>query len=866
MARLDSAVSPLPLWGKLERTDAETELGWHSLVDHSADVAACMEALLRLPTVQSRLAALAGVDKMPDVWLLRVAAHTFLHDLGKANRGFRRRLRKGAPTIGHVVQAVALLRIEELQRRVLTALPIEQMSDWGAYEEAFLSIVAHHGRPVALDSIVADDHRAVWLAGDDCDPVADLAELGTAGRRWFPLAFVPGGALLPTHPPFWHAIAGLAMLADWIGSDTDIFPFSNGDGADRMAFARRQAAQALCDLGFDPSGERVGINTPTFGSVSPYPPRDIQLATGQVSGQVVVMESETGSGKTEAALYRFARLFAEGQVDGLYFALPTRVAATSLYNRVCDAVERLYADRAKPTVVLAVPGYMRADRVSGRVLPEFAVQWDDDPNDAERRARWAAEHPKRYLAGTIAVGTIDQVLLGAITVRYAHMRAACLMRHLLVVDEVHASDTYMEGLLTHLLSLHTQAGGHALLLSATLGSSARARLFGGPRATPPVLADAELMDYPAISTSTARVPVYKAGSERSKSVAMTLSNCIGDADAIAAMALDAAGQGAKVLIVRNLQREAVATARALFAQAGDHSRVLFRCAGIATVHHGRFAREDRARLDAAVEAAIGRKRADGGLIVIGTQTLEQSLDIDADLIITDLCPADVLLQRLGRLHRHLRDGIEGRESRPAGFETPRAIVLCPLDLGALLTRPSHGLGGRKNPYPNLIVAEATRRLIESQPVWNIPAMNRMLVERTTHPEALETLARELEDGDRRWRGDLLKMTGKAFGDVQAAAHARLRWDASWTHPDVVFPEDEYIATRLGARDLIVKLPGPAGPFGQPIRTLAIPQHWLHGVDVSQDVEPTVVSAADGSIRFNVQTVSYQYDRFGLARI
>jgi CRISPR-associated endonuclease/helicase Cas3 len=860
MAALDRTSATLPLWGKLERTDADTGISWHSLVDHSADVAACMEALLHLPTVQNRLSSLAGVDDLPAMWLPRIAAHVFLHDLGKANCGFRRRLRRGAPTIGHVEQAVALLKIEDLRDSVYAVLPIEQMGTWGAYEEAFLSVIAHHGRPVDAESISPDKHRDVWLPSEDCgNPVANLLLLGMAVRRWFPDAFVSGGAQLPDRPHFWHAIAGLAMLADWIGSDTGIFPFANGDDTDRMAFARRQAEQALRDLGVDPSDVRDGMDAPSFEHVSPYPPREIQTATGEVPGQVVVMESETGSGKTEAALYRYARLFAAGQVDGLYFALPTRVAATSLHRRVCEAVERLYADRIKPTVVLAVPGYIQADGVCGRVLPDFQVQWDDDPTDAERRARWAAEAPKRYLAGTIAVGTIDQALLGAIQVKHAHMRAACLMRHLLVVDEVHASDTYMEGLLTHLLSLHTQAGGHALLLSATLGSAARSRLLGGAHAQVPVLATAERMAYPAISTSTARVPVYKTGSERTKSVSLTISDMIDDPEAIAAMALDAARRGAKVLIVRNLQRDAVNTARALFAQAGEDCPFLFCCAGVATLHHGRFAREDRTLLDAAVEIAIGRERHDGGLIVIGTQTLEQSLDIDADIIITDLCPADVLLQRLGRLHRHDR-------GRPKGFEMPRAIVLCPRNIATLFARPRHGLGGSKNPYPNLIVAEATRRLIEGHAVWNIPAMNRMLVERTTHPDALKTLTRELEASDKRWRDDLLKMSGKAQGDVQAAAHARLRWDESWIHPRVVFPPDEYIATRLGARDLIVKLPWPVGPFSRPIRSVSIPQHWLAGVDLGQDIEPTITSAADEVIRFDIQTASYQYDRFGLARI
>ena len=155
MAAIDRTISPVPLWAKLERTDADTGLSWHSLVDHSADVAACMEALLRLPTIQSRLATLAARDNLPSIWLSRVSAHAFLHDFGKANRGFRARLRRGSPPIGHVVQAVALPLIDELRDRVRASLPIEEMEGWGSYDEAFLSIVAHHGRPVSLESIIA---------------------------------------------------------------------------------------------------------------------------------------------------------------------------------------------------------------------------------------------------------------------------------------------------------------------------------------------------------------------------------------------------------------------------------------------------------------------------------------------------------------------------------------------------------------------------------------------------------------------------------------------------------------------------------------------------------------------------------------
>ena len=127
--------------------------------------------------------------------------------------------------------------------------------------------------------------------------------------------------------------------------------------------------------------------------------RPIQAAAADAGGPIVVLESETGSGKTEAALYRFAKLFHEGRVDGLYFALPTRLAATQMVARAQQTVARLFPDADnRPVVVRAVPGDAGADGHGLQRLPDFAVQWDDDPDAGERRRRWAAEGPKRFLA------------------------------------------------------------------------------------------------------------------------------------------------------------------------------------------------------------------------------------------------------------------------------------------------------------------------------------------------------------------------------------------------------------------------------------------------------------------------------------
>jgi len=852
-----------PIWAKLARAGQSLPHAWHTLIDHSADVAAVFGAMLRVPVVNARLAALAGESRLPEVWLNRLAVYAALHDFGKANSGFQARWHADAPAIGHVGPALSLIYCgEEFADQIKTALPISELSEWGAFEQAFLSVVAHHGRPMDPEKALEgwSRHCDYWQPRDGYDPFAALSRLTDAIRQWFPAAFAKAGPPLPESTRFWHAVAGLMMLADWIGSDIASFPMTNGCEPDRMTWAREQAPRVLADYGFDPDGHRRAIARPvTFASISEHEPRNIQLAVAEADGQIVVLEAETGAGKTEAALYRFARLFVDGKVDGLYFALPTRVAATSLYYRVKSAVVRLFPEKARPAVILAVPGYVKADDVTARVLPGFDVQWDDDPDEATRRARWAAEHPKRFLAGTIAVGTIDQALLGAIQVKHAHLRSACLMRSLLVVDEVHASDTYMEWLLNHLLDQHARAGGHALLLSATLGSAARTRLLGRKVSEIPDVAEAAAMPYPAISTSSHPAPRQHAGRGTPKTVALALESRIGEPETVSRIALEYASEGAKVLVVRNTHRDAILTAEALFRLSPDNP-ALFRCNGIPTLHHGRFAREDRELLDAEIERQIGRDRPKGGLVLIGTQTLEQSLDIDADLLITDLCPADVLLQRLGRLHRH------ARSDRPNRCAKPRAIVLCPETLTSFLERGRHGLGGAHGPYRDVVGLEATRRLILRHPEWRIPEMNRLLVEHATHPQALEMLTRELEVVDPRWRDARQRIVGAGMSEVQLALQAALPWSARLSDRKAIFPQDESLATRLGAQDLAITLPdGLIGPFGTPIKLLSIPSFWLGGIDLGNDVEPRIDTIAQGRLTFRIQSEVFQYDRLGLRR-
>jgi CRISPR-associated endonuclease/helicase Cas3 len=869
---LKHLIPPHQFWGKLQRVDRKDPnsplTAWHPLIDHCADVAACVVVLLGwrpgrfAPTLMNqRLARLAQRNHLDLVTVLRLGVLAALHDIGKFNHGFQAKM-QGDRTrwAGHVSEVVPLITEggPGIQAPFLTALAWSDLASWfldPETGEGFLSaVVSHHGRPAEGD--LGGFRPTLWSSRPDRDPLHGIAELVAATRRWFPEAWNELAPSIPAEPGFMHAFAGLVQLADWLGSDTDHFTYSKG--GDRWAFAHETAAAAIDGIGLDTIAMRSGLlRLPVFADLFPEcTPRPMQEAVGSLplpdtSGSVTLIEDETGAGKTEAALLHFARLFQAGLVDGLYFALPTRTAAVQLHRRVSAMIARYVPSMA---VVLAVPGYLRVGDLEGRRLPAFTVQWSDQQRDP---ARWAAEHPKRYLAAACAVGTIDQVLLSALTVDHSHLRATCLLRHLLVVDEVHASDEYMSGLLRAVLKRHRTAGGHALLLSATLGSAAAASLMEWP--VRPTLAQASEMAYPLLSSTGQQKRTEVAALGMKPPVAIDrLASAIDDPPRIARLALEAARQGARVLVLRNTVSGCLAVQDALEQQSGGQH--LWRAgvdATVATVHHARFAREDREHLDRSIELAFGRDAVrEGGLVCCATQTVQQSLDLDADLLITDLCPMDILLQRIGRLHRHQRT------DRPAGFTEPRCIVLLPDQQPADLLTPGgkprvrHGLG---TVYQDLAIIAATWTELDAHPRMRIPADNRSLVEATTHPDALGSW-RVL---DERWKKHANQQFGIGVQHRQQAKNNCSRWDLPFNHSDARFPRDldQRITTRLGDGDLRVELPGsPIGPFGYQISTLTISAWLLRDVQTS---DPPVITTAPGALQIAYPGRAFVYDRLGL---
>lgn len=860
-------------WGKCNEEGATL-----ALAHHCADVAAVALSLLALPTWRQRLERLAG-RALSEVDIARLGAIAFLHDVGKCNVGFQaKRIADVAERVawlngtslaltecGHTGIALGILTSRDHRAAFAKALPLAEIGAWRG-DDLWRAAISHHGDPIRDTPVSeATTRRAFIEPHNKYAPLDALRALGEATRTWFPRAFAEG-PILPQEPAFAHAFAGIVSLADWIASDArqGAFAYTAHGEQSRFTWALLRARDVLIAMGLDVEAARRNVHSrgAEFDDVFPFAPTPLQAAMESTTlGPLVLAEAETGAGKTEAALWRFKTLFESGQVDALAFVLPTRVAAVALHGRVKAFLERLVPEpRLRPPTVLAVPGYLRVDDEDGARLAGFETLWPDDPHQEHAHRYWAAEHPKRFLAAPVAVGTIDQALLAGITARHAHLRGAALMRALLVVDEVHASDAFMTTTLHALLRRHTQAGGHALLLSATLGAAARARFFNQPA---PSVEAATLAPYPAI-TDRSGLKGYPAGG-REKVIDISFGVRMEEPAAIASRAVEAASAGARVLVLRNTVAGVLAVQEEL--ERVCPRELLFQAGGVVAPHHGRFAADDRRILDAAIEDRFGKAGPDrGGCIVCGSQTLEISLDIDADFLITDIAPMDVLLQRLGRLHRHARRDLSGR---PEGYVTPHALILAPAErelsnrLQPRAGGASHGLG---TVYRSVLSIEATWRVLDGRcrngKPLHIPRDNRTLVEAATHPLALQELADSLGDA---WRAHWRALKGGELAERGQAAAQLLDWSADWIDQPWAEPGDA-VRTRLGLGDRIVRFETPVtSPFGQSLTQFKLPG-WMTRLMPESDLQTTPIIDESGNFDFKLHGEVFRYGRWGLERV
>jgi len=660
---------PCPLhlfWGKARPFD-DSESSFHPLVAHVLDVAAVAERLV-----------LQEHEWLPSSLVAFLVA---LHDIGKLSRAFQAKAPDHWPTAvlgtlgadipadpGHDTIGLHLLREDAVAAVLDEILPPPRWTD--AHRAALLGAsTGHHGRPPSADT---------FLTANQVGPKSVAA--AAAFVRAMLACFKPPPLQRPRDESELHVLAwrlaGLTTLADWIGSSQRHFRYVLPEAARDPAqyleeIARPHATEAVAAAGLAPAR-----SAPFRGISGLFPSISVAAATAQSWAETVqlpegpllaIIEDLTGSGKTEAALTLAHRLMAAGRADGLFMALPTMATANAMYGRLVNAYRALFQPEARPSLALAHGRAALDDRFSNSILQDAAEPSNagtdaaDEPAGAQCAA-WLADDRRRALLAQVGVGTIDQALLAVLPVRHAPLRQFGLSRKVLIVDEAHAFDPYMRRELHALLRFHAAMGGSAILLSATLPRKLRQQLADafrdGLRSPPLPLSSG---DYP-LATLVAKNGVTEARCAVRPGLARRVAvERLPDIDTVLARIADAAACGAAVAWVRNTVDEAIAAAAALRERGVDP--LLF---------HARFAMKDRLAIEAEVLDRFGpnskgqKRRA----VLVATQVVEQSLDLDFDLLVTDLAPIDLLIQRAGRLWRH-----GWRKERP--LPAAKLLVLSP---------------------------------------------------------------------------------------------------------------------------------------------------------------------------------------------
>ncbi|WP_433274516.1 CRISPR-associated helicase Cas3' [Actinosynnema sp. CS-041913] len=678
-------------WGKASGTRPP-----HPLVCHVVDTAAVAELLMPVLLGPSCLAELRGAFAAlgdPDGW---VAVLCGLHDLGKYGPGFQalradlvaeRLGGEAAADVAYLERPKGVPRVDTPHGTV-TALHVRDMlTRWGMPRSHAVVVAAalggHHGYYPAggeVDQAATEvnDHGGVRWAGWRDGMVLDLVRAfgleEPESARWAGVRVGVRAAV---------ALAALTTVSDWIASDTTNYTSPEGpfDLVDYVAQARDRARGALKKAGLRawtaPSDTSFGALFPDLTELRPVQVTARSLVAGRTGPTMLVVEAPTGEGKTNVALQAAATLVGESRLTGVYVAMPTK--ATS--HQFLDEFERLLKHVDDPSAVKLIHSDAKAFLEERAVEPSDVGR--DDREDSEVAAReWFTR--KRSLLASLGVGTVDQAAKSVVRSGHLFVRLTALSSKVVVFDEVHAYDTQMSALLDRLLMWLGWLGTSVVLLSATLPSRRHLELVTAwqagvlgcpPSAVPAVEGDASYPRVTVAGREPARtVPVGV--SELNSGRKVVLDKVVSD-EKVVGWLIDRARGGRAAAVVHNLKSRAKATFEAVRDAVEDlppHEQPKV------VLLHGELTTAVRRRTEAQLRCWFGRQGKRRHAIVIGTQVLEQSLDLDFDAMLTDLAPIDLLIQRAGRVHRHRRDGrgelvlgVTGVTDTPTGPTFPRYL-------------------------------------------------------------------------------------------------------------------------------------------------------------------------------------------------
>ena len=596
---------------------------------------------------------------------------------------------KASPPFQATIHDAVFGREQRQHMPELAQADIELGKRMGGHAAISRACLAGMGAPEALARIVGAHH------GKNVEVLTSDNALFAGGSRWQQLRRELCHKLLGSTEPAWPSftpleeriVCGLTVTADWIASG----PLFDDPDEDWRPLVER----AVDEAGFCWPGIRPGLS---FEDIFGFAPRPAQRTLYEaVSGPgVFVLEAPMGLGKTEAALYAAYRMLEQKKSSGLYFALPTQLTSNRICTRVNAFLARILDDSRQ---ALLLHGMAWLERFLQQRMGMEAA-----PGQA-----WFASGRRGMLA-PFGVGTIDQALFSTMHVRHGALRTFGLAGKTVILDEVHSYDAYTGSIVDALVSQLQGAGCTVIILSATLTAGRRTSLLPDLQSSP---ADA----YPLISAAPTGGQPRTAACTGGPSATVSLVH-LSEEEAVEA-ALLRAERGERVLWVENTVAEAQERFRLLGGRAGAmgnlHTGLL----------HSRFTPADRACHEARWTAffhpeAPGRGQQGG--IVVGTQVVEQSLDLDADFMISRFCPTDMLLQRLGRLWRH------GEKTRRPSEAQRQACILHP-SLEAAAASPKAAFGNSAYIYAPYVLFRSLELWHARQEV-RLPEDIRALLEAT----------------------------------------------------------------------------------------------------------------------------------------
>jgi CRISPR-associated endonuclease/helicase Cas3 len=631
------------------------DTGTHPALWHMLDVGAVAKRLLQRNP-------LTGNGLQDDALAFLIT----LHDLGKISNAFRKMLSGQPYPAGprHWQHSYRLFREHDALIENIVG------GTEGARRRLYAAVAGHHGGPpVNLDHLQLKDQLEKQIGAAALAFSAQVIEQVATLHEGASLDGIDGASARRLG---W-VLCGQTVMADWIGSNSDWFPMQSPDIplADYWEQAQARAETAIAAAGLYQTRPAPDGAAHVLGHHSPRPMQaavaDVTLPDGPV---LAMIEDATGAGKTEAALILAARMMAAGKGRGIFFALPTMATSNAMLARLADVAPALF--EGTPGLGLS-HGKAHMNDLFREIRGGGSERVRDDVNCSD----WLADDRRRVLLADVGVGTIDQALLAVLPTRFSALRLRALAGHILIVDEAHAYDPYMERELRGLLKFHAMLGGSAIVMTATLPMDMRegyAQAFrqgltgpaqGGRRRRrqqedTPLVAEA---DYPMLSILgqggvETRAPDPVPATRRNIAVHRLTS----EAEAVATLKGGVA-KGAACVWVRNAVDDAIGAVEALRTQ-GIQADLL----------HARFTVADRLDKERILQARFGPEgQGRAGRVLVATQVVEASLDLDFDLMVSDLAPVGALVQRAGRLWRHMDP--RPAHARPVGG--PALHVLSP---------------------------------------------------------------------------------------------------------------------------------------------------------------------------------------------